>query len=186
MTASVKLLAHTTLGLVLLLITQVTALQAQQPAVELYRVRVITINGDHMRGTLEDIDSSFVYIGGHGGDYVPLSMIRKVILRRNNKKRVQVVGATLGAIAGGYLANEGLRKNPTRSIALHGVTVSFSAIGGAIVGLLTGSVVGNVNSRVIRPSSGSNSTISIYRELKPFSRRYQREMIDHLNNSRQR
>jgi hypothetical protein len=184
MTALLRLLPHITVSLIVLFVSQAATSQAQQPTVELYRVRVITKNGDRFRGTLEDIDSSFVYIGGFGGDMVPLGLIRKVVLRRNSKKRVQLVGIALGAIAGGYLANRGLEKNPTRSIVLHGVTVSFSAVGGAIVGLLVGSGIGNINTRVIRPAELNSS--SLYRELKPFSERYQQEMIDHLNNSRNR
>ncbi len=171
------------LATLLFLMASVTCLRAQQPAVELFKARVVTTDGHRFRGTLLDVDSSFVYVGDND---VPLVMIRKLVIRRANKKRVQLVGVGLGAIAGGYLAYSGLKNRPPRSAGMYGVTVGFSAIGGSVVGLLGGSAIGNINSRVIRPSGRAKATIYLYREVKPFAQRYQQEMIDHLNNSRQR
>ena len=60
-------------GPVLPLVLLATTAQAQQPAVDLYKVRIVTVDGHRIRGVLENIDSSYVYISGKGRDFVLLS-----------------------------------------------------------------------------------------------------------------
>lgn len=160
-----------------MLVLSTHALQAQQPAVDVYRARVVTTRGYSVRGTLEDVDSFSVYVGGH---YVPLSMIRKVVIRRQNNKRTYLLGAVLGAIAVGYITNQSLQKNPTSSAAAHGLTVGLGAVGGGAAGLLVGSALGTLNAKVVRSNKSANADISLYRELRPFSVRYQQRLLNRL------
>ncbi|MEZ0538983.1 hypothetical protein [Fibrella arboris] len=165
----------------LVALASTNATLAQQPTVEVYRVRITTVSGYHIRGILEAVDSLDVYVGN---DYIPLSMIRRIVIQRESKKSALIIGALIGAIASTYLANQGLKKNPARSTGVQIVNLGFSAVGGATVGLLTGSAIGNINARVIRPTGLSGSTISLYRELRPFSVQFQRDMINHLTDQK--
>ncbi len=156
---------------------------AQKPTVDAYRIKVVTKDGYRFRGTFSDIDNSFIYLsfGRYSQeDRIPLTSIRKVVIRRNNKKSVLISGAIVGGLLSGYLANESIKTSPTRSPVAHGVTVAFAAVGGAASGLLLGSVIGSISSRVIRPLNLVNPDVSLFRQLEPFSLRYQQDIINRL------
>lgn len=154
-------------------------LQAQSLDVTIYQVRVLTKEGRHYKGPLSDIDSSYLYIRDRRwGNVVPLASIKKVVLRRESKKPVQLSGAIVGGLITGYLAT----KTPYRSPSLHVVTVTFAAAGGAAAGLLLSSAISSfvVSRRVIRPLNPANPANSLFRQLEPFCERHQNNFIDRL------
>ena len=125
---------------------------AQNPAVDAYRIKVVTKAGDRFRGTFSDIDDLFIYLsfGRYSQeDRILLTNIRKVVIRRNSKKSVLISGSIVGGLVSGFLANESLKTNPTRSPVAHGLTVIFAVAGGAASGLLLGSAIGSISSRDI-------------------------------------
>ncbi|WP_052731270.1 hypothetical protein [Spirosoma radiotolerans] len=154
-------------------------MRAQHSGKDSYQVRVTTKDGSRFRGPFRDIDSANLYVyDNYWTNRIPLQSIRRVVLRRESKKEVQITGAILGGLGVGYVATE----TPYRSPVLHGVTVTFAAAGGAVAGLLLSSAISSFVSRrrVIRPLNVANPTIRLYRELEPFSDRYQRDLLDRL------
>lgn len=159
-------------------------LLAQQPAADVYRVRVTTKGGEHFRGILSDINETDLFIGGGRNRYrdqsVPLASIRKAAIRRVNKRGAIVTGAILGGLLTGYLSNQSLQRNQPNSPVLYGLTLTFAAVGGAAGGLLVGAAAGNLNKRVIRPLPLADPELSLLRQLEPFSIRYQQGFINRL------
>ncbi|CAN5422681.1 hypothetical protein BH09BAC4_BH09BAC4_40920 [soil metagenome] len=150
---------------------------AQKPTFDTYRIRVVTKEGDRFRGPMDDIDNSYLYLRD---ERIPLARIRKVVIRSNTNKPMLVTGAIVGALAIGYLANQSLRTNQTRSPVAHGLTVTFAAAGGAAVGLLLGSAASRINHKVIRPVNQGSPETSLVRQLEPFTLRYQEDILNRL------
>lgn len=161
-----------------------SSLLAQRLTVDVYRVRVTTKTGEQFRGILNDVNDTDILIGSVRNRYregaVPLSSIRKVAIRRINKKSAIVTGAILGGLLTGYLSNQSLQKNQPNSPVLYGLTLTFAAAGGAAGGLLVGAAVGNLTKRVIRPLGQNDPELSLFRQLEPFSIRYQQDFINRL------
>ncbi|WP_338874625.1 hypothetical protein WBJ53_03305 [Spirosoma sp. SC4-14] len=159
---------------------------AQKPVIEQYRVRVITKTGQRLRGILDDVTESHLTVmySYVGTERVPLENVRKVVLRRANKKTVQITGAIVGGLLVGFIANQSLENSPARSPILHGLTVVFAAAGGATGGLILSSAIGNLTSRIIRPLDPANPDLSLRRQLEPFSIRYQQDLLNRLPKSR--
>lgn len=160
-------------------------LQAQKPAVDVYRIQVTTKAEQHFRGILNDIDDTTLYIGRSARIYpltktIPLNAVRKVVIRRVNKKGAIITGAILGGLLTGYLSHQSLQKNQPNSPVTYGITLTFAAAGGAAAGLLVGSAAGSLSRRVIRPLSQTDPELSLFRQLEPFSVRYQQEFINRL------
>lgn len=158
---------------------------AQKHTVDIYKVRVITTEGNRFGGTLRAVDNSFLYLSGErnwrtDNGQIPLSLIRKVVLRRINQKSIQVSGAIAGGLAVGYIANQSLQRNQTRGPVTYGLTLTFAAAGGAAAGLLLGSAVGTVNRRIIRPLYLAEPELTLFRQLEPFSLMYQQDVLDRL------
>lgn len=154
-------------------------LRAQHAGKDSYQIRVTTKDGSRFRGPFRDIDSTSLYVyDNHWLNRIPLQSIRRVVLRRESKKEVQITGAIIGALAVGYAATE----TPYRSSVLHGVTITFAAAGGAVAGLLLSSALSGfvASRRVIRPLNVANPAMSLYRQLAPFSDRYQRDLLNRL------
>lgn len=162
---------------------------SQQLKVSVYRAKVITKEGKRFRGTLEYITEEYLYVSDQNkkrsSDFIyheeiPTDLIRKVVIRRVNKKSAIITGASIGGLVTGYLGNESLKRNrPSNSVA-YGLTLTFAAAGGAAAGLLLGSAVGNLTNRVVRPLDSANPGVSLFRQLEPFSTRYQQDFIDRL------
>ncbi|MFD2937129.1 hypothetical protein [Spirosoma flavum] len=165
----------------LLILSIAGTLFAQKPAIDAYRIKVVTTRGHRFRGVLDDINDTYLYIihernSPRQVETIPLDAIRKVVIRRNSKTTVNVTGAIVGGLIVSFLAEQSLQKNPTRSPVAHGVTLTFAAAGGAAGGLLLGSAIGNATSRVVRPYNNSN----LLRQLEPYSMRYQQDLINRL------
>ncbi|GAB4010676.1 hypothetical protein GCM10028808_22260 [Spirosoma migulaei] len=111
---------------------------------------------------------------------IPFANIQKVVIRRKSKKNALISGAIVGGLLTGYVANQSLQKNPVRGPVIYGLTLTLSAAGGAAAGLLVGSALGNLNRRVIRPLDQRNPDLSLFRQLQPFSWRYQQDIINRL------
>lgn len=175
--------------LFLMLVSTLTpnSLLAQKPSLDTYYVTVVTQSGTRMRGILVDVtantltyDPGTIYSQNHYPREVALATIRKVILRRTSKRRAIQAGALVGALAFGFLSVESLKKNPASNSVTYSITVLVAAGGGAAVGLVAGSVVGNVSHRVIRPRNQENGLNDFYRQLEPFSVRYQNNVFNRV------
>ncbi|UFH53834.1 hypothetical protein [Spirosoma sp. KNUC1025] len=156
---------------------------AQSLAVDEYYVRVTTTNGDHFRGLFDDIDGSYLYVSTESP--IPLQQIRKVTIRRKKQTTALITGAILGGLLTGYLANQSLTKNQARSPVAHGLTLTFAAAGGAAAGLLLGSAFSRVTRRVVYPLNPAEPETSLFRQLEPFSVRYQQRFFKQLPQSSQ-
>ncbi|MBO0951452.1 hypothetical protein [Fibrella forsythiae] len=99
-----------------------------------------------------------------------------------NKKKARIIGAIVGAAALTYVANQEFINSPSRSAGVTVRKMGLSALGGGLAGLLAGSAVSHVsfNARVIRPMDRSGSTTNLFQQLKPFSVKYQQEMISRV------
>ncbi len=163
-------------------------LSAQKLVAATYQVTVVTKTGERIKGILDEVTATDVYCGS-GLTYdpavtdqvVPLETIRKVRLRRTNKKRAVQAGAIVGAIAVGFLGVEGLKKNPASNPITYGATVVLASVGGAAAGLVVGSAVGSLSHRTIRPRDGENSLTNFRRQLEPFSMRYQNDVFNRIH-----
>ena len=156
-------------------------LHAQQLALDVYQARVTLQTGEHFRGLLDNVTETELYLTNARGhplrDPITLHQIRKIVLRRNDKKSALITGAIIGGLAAGYVSNQSLQKNQPSSPISYGLTLTFAVAGGAAGGLLVGSAAGNLTRRVIRPQNVVNPETSLFRQLEPFSLRYQRGFI---------
>ncbi len=140
-------------------------------------------DGSRFRGLLVNITDSYLYLGNEHhrrGSPIPLDGIRKVVIHRQSKKNALISGAIIGGLLTGYLSNKSLQKNQPSTPVTYGLTLTFAAAGGAAAGLLVGSAIGNLTSRVIRPRDVNNPEISLYNQLEPFTTRYQQDLINRL------
>jgi len=179
------LLSYGRLLLACLFLLVSTGLFAQKPVIEEYRVRVVTKTGYRLRGILDDVTASHLTVNYayRQTERVPLSNVRKVVLRRANKKTVQITGAVVGGLLVGFIANQALKDRPARSPVLQGLSITFAAAAGATAGLILSSAIGNLTSRVIRPLDPVNPDLSLQRQLEPFSIRYQQDLLNRLPKS---
>lgn len=156
---------------------------AQQPKAVVYQIKVFTKAGNHLRGILEEVTDSYLYLRnekrGQSGR-IPFANIQKVVIRRKSKKNALISGAIVGGLLTGYVANQSLQNNPVRGPVIYGLTLTLSAAGGAAAGLLVGSAIGNSTRRVIRPLDQNNPDLSLFRQLQPLSWRYQQDFINRL------
>ncbi|GAB2514750.1 hypothetical protein [Spirosoma aerophilum] len=156
-------------------------LLAQQPFETVYRIKVVTKSGERYRGLLSDITDSNVYLGKSlPGAVIPLSDIQKVVLRRNSKKNALITGASIGGLVTGFAAFQSLKTNQARTLVTYGLTLTFAAASGAAAGMLVGSGIGNLKKIVIRPVAFANPEQSLFRQLEPFTTRYQEDVIKRL------
>lgn len=163
-------------------------LAAQPISAELYRVRVVTVDGKGMRGVLYDVSESHVHLveDDKGVQYddrlIPLADVKRVVIRRQSPGGATITGAILGGLATGFLVVQSSRKNLFRSPVLYGLNLSLAVGAGAAGGALIGHKVGNTTRRVIRPVGREYpaATESLRRQLEPFSYSYQRGVLNRL------
>ncbi|WP_080054863.1 hypothetical protein [Spirosoma aerolatum] len=165
-----------------------TTLQAQKLTVDIYRARVITYTGERYRGLLDDLtDTELILSSQHGyriDEEIPLRQIRKVVIRRTSKKSAIITGSIIGGLAAGFASYKSLQRNQPSSAVNYGITLTFAAAGGAAAGLVVGSFVNNLASRSIRPLDLSNPELSLYRQLEPFTVRYQQDLFNRIPQTR--
>ncbi|WP_317165888.1 hypothetical protein [Spirosoma arboris] len=149
----------------------------------MYQVKVVTKSAHRIRGILSEVTDSYLFLGNEKRSRegrIPLIDIRKVVIRRRSKKNAIISGAIIGGLATGFLATQSLQKNQASSPVTYGLTLTFAAASGAAAGLVVGSALGNLTSRVIRPADRNNPELSLFRQLEPFSWRYQQDLINRL------
>ncbi|WP_020601475.1 hypothetical protein [Spirosoma spitsbergense] len=159
-------------------------LWAQQPAVAGYHVKVKTSSGNYFSGLLQEVTSSYLYIGNDPYEpesRIPLDDVLKVVIRRQNKKNAVISGAVVGGLMLGFITNQSLQRVPPRSLFTYGLILTFAAAGGAAGGALAGSTLHNVStSRTIRPPKNEDASLNLFRQLEPYSARYQQDFINRL------
>lgn len=158
---------------------------AQRPAVKPYRVRVITQTGDRYRGVLYDVTDAGIFLDGDFGDdaAIPVRTVRKVVVFGHDKRAGLATGAILGGLGIGWLANHSLQRNPPRSSVAYGLTLTLATAGGAGIGSVAGSIISGLRRRTVRPATGDDRSQRLARQLKPFSLRYQQDVLNQLPQS---
>lgn len=156
---------------------------AQKLTAEDYHATVVTNRGKRIRGVLNDVTVDNVYLTDESADpkSIPLDIIRRVIVRRENKRPAVRTGAIIGGLIFGFFTVEGLKKNPTRNPISAGLTLLLSSGTGVAAGAGAGALIGNVSSRVIRPGTRENQFTDLRRQLEPFSVRYQRDVLNRVS-----
>src|SRR5919199_5354443 len=161
---------------------------AQKPKVELYLIKVVTIEGNHLKGILEDVSSTGINIGseatGNGRIYdegeVPLSSVKKIVLRRHNRKRSAIQGSIIGALVLGYAVVQTSQKNGFRSPTFYGLNLGLAMIGGAGAGGLIGYHISPISRKVIRPQGRDreDANENLRRQLAPFTYSFQSDFLN--------
>lgn len=178
-----RLLRFWQITFITLLVLLAYSIMAQQPVENVYHIKVITKKGNHFRGVLWDVTASNLYVEHEQRSLsgrIPFANVHKIVLRRKSKKDAMITGAILGGLALGFVTHQSLQKNPTSSPIAYGLTLTFATAGGATAGLLVGSEIGNLKKIVIRPSAFTDPDQSLYRQLEPFSFRYQQDIINRI------
>lgn len=174
-------------GLLVLLLTVGNGLASigQPSPIELYQVRVITNKGSRLRGVLEDVSDTYVTLGKHHGRHsggrIRLNSVRKIILKRSNRRRLVIRGAVAGGLLTGYLIVRSSEKNGFSSPVLYGINVVMGVAGGAVAGGLLGYGIGPLSRKVIRPEGRDpeQAAKNIRRQLEPFTQRYLDDVLNH-------
>ena len=91
-----------------------------------------------------------------------------------------ITGAIIGGLAAGFASYNSLQRNQPSSAVSYGITLTFATAGGAAAGLLVGSMIGNLKKIVIRPAMFTDPERSLFRQLEPFTWRYQQDIINRL------
>ncbi len=169
--------------LLLLTFCTVSSVFGQKLVAETYHVRVVTNQGKHIRGILDDVTVDDVYLTDESTTpkAIPLDIIRKVVIRRDDKRPVIRTGAVIGGLVFGFFTVEGLKRNPTRNPISAGLTLLLASGTGVAIGAGVGALIGNVSSRVVRPGIRENQLTDLRRQLEPFSVRYQRDVFNRVS-----
>lgn len=176
-------------GLLVLLFSvgSLVAVVGQSPAIELYRVKVVTVAGNRLRGILDDVSASELLIGDDDhdrrlGEAVSLSSVRKVILKRNSRRKSAIQGAIIGGLVTGYLVVRSSKKNGFRSPVVYGINLVIATGGGVAAGAVLGYGIGPVSRRVIRPTGRDpdQAVENLRRQLDPFTYSYQNDVLNRI------
>ncbi len=170
--------------------TSVSTLLAQSSSVELYRIKVVTVEGERWRGILNDVSNVDVLIGedhqaSPGFRYtesrIPLARIRKIILRRYSRRKSAIQGAILGGLAVGYVVVESTRRSQFRNPALYGLNLGLAIVGGGAAGALIGHSIGPITRKIIKPTGRDQGDTdeNLRRQLLPFTYSYQNDVLNH-------
>ena len=183
------MLRYPVLAVVLILACAATAV-AQ--SVEVYTVKVVTKEGRRIRGTLDDVSETHVAVGDndvaapwfrHSGNKVLLSDVRKVVIRRQSKRRVTVQGAIVGGLLTGFVVVQSAKKSGFRSPVLYGLNLVLAAAGGAAAGALVSHSIGSVSAKTIRPLGRGNVedvNERLRRQLEPFTYSHQNDVLNRV------
>lgn len=173
-------------SLAMLLLSGVSPLLAQRTSADVYRIKIFTTYGARIQGILYEVTDSLLFyreldtprgILVEGGGAVLLREVEKVMVRREVKRAPTVQGALVGAVGVGYLSFLSLRKYPTRSPVLYGLTLASGVAGGAGIGALFGSLLGRAPRRIFRAGSGENAADLLGAQLRPFAYSNQMDMM---------
>lgn len=142
-----------------------------------YRTRVRTTDGERLAGTLTEVTADYLFIDGSS---VPLQNVRKVVVSRIDKGGGLWTGAVIGSIGIVYLTNRSLQKEQVSNNVIYGASLVMGAAAGAAFGAIVGNAVnklGRAGRVVFRPKQGIDAVESLSRQLKPFSRDYQEDLL---------
>ena len=179
------MLRHSLLTVLLLFACSAVTI-AQTSAVEEYRVRVVTNEGNTTHGILDDVTDQYLYVNYvnarayHRSEKIPLTAIRKVVVRSNKRKTIE--GAVVGAGIVSFLSVESAKKNGFRSPVIFGLNVVLAAAVGAAAGALVGRAIRPVGHKTIRPYGRTPDEIanSLRLQLEPFSLANQNNILNRM------
>ena len=150
-----------------------------------YHTRVRTTDGERLVGTLTEVTETYLFIDGFS---VPLQNVKKVVLSRANNGGGLWAGATVGGIGIGYLTNRSLQNERVSNGFFYGVSLTMGVAAGAAIGSVVGNAVNKLSRAgrvVFRLKTGDAAVESLSRQLKPFSRNYQDDLLNDPNSLRQ-
>ncbi len=169
------------LGLLFLIATPALA---QLPSPERYRVKILTLNGERLFGTLYSVDEARLqFLSAEvvlplAPESVPLESIKKVVLYRDRRREAAWQGAAVGAVALGLITFRSLERNPPQSRVVFGLSLGLGTGAGALFGSIIGSGVSrSLQKRVIRPSLHGDARASLRSQLLPFAYTYQSDFL---------
>jgi len=166
--------------LALLFFTSFPALA--QPTPTRYRIKIVTFNGERLRGTLYAVDEARLQFSNEDSfppldpESVPLESIRKVLVYPNRRREAAWQGAAVGGALLGFVTLRSLQKHPPRSSVVFGLNLALGTGAGALFGNFVGSGISRrPHNRVIRPARQGDASASLLAQLRPFCIRNQDE-----------
>lgn len=185
-----------TCKLLILFLLIVSIGHSMAQSVVLYKVKIVTVHGNRFRGILDDVSETHVSIGHndqaapwfrHSGGTVALADVRKVIVRKQSRRRPTMHGAIAGGLLTGLTAVLSSHQHGFRSPVLYGLNLVMATAGGAVPGALIGRSIGSLSQKTIRPRRRSrysefadDSTESLRRQLAPFTYSYQSDVLNRV------
>ncbi|MFD2571697.1 hypothetical protein ACFSUS_13715 [Spirosoma soli] len=165
-------------------------LQAQKAQVDIYKIKVVTVVGNRLYGTLEAVSENDLIINtadnrrsGNRLNRLKLSSVKRIVLRRRSGQKSAVQGAIVGGLAIGYVVVNSTPKNPFRSPVLYGVNLALAVAGGAAGGAILGnSISSSLSRKVIRPHNRDREDANehLRRQLEPFTYSYQIDVLNRI------
>lgn len=160
---------------------------AQELEVVEYRARVLTKGGNRLRGILEEVTGEYLYVdylnskSHHRSGKIPLTSIRKVVIRYN-RRRSTLEGAIVGGGLAAFATIRSSKKNGFRSPVVYGLNLAIAVGAGAGIGALIGRNIGPAARKTIRPfgQTPDEAAESLRRQLKPFTYTYQNDVLNRV------
>lgn len=170
----------------LVLLLSCSALAQKRP-VETYKARVVTIGGNRLRGILDDVTDQYLFLDYEGAgrrglpDRIPLTQIRKVVIR-HNQRRNTIEGAIVGGGLAAFATIRSSKKNGFRSSVVYGLNLAMAVGAGAGIGALIGRNIGPIARKTIRPfgQTPDETDESLRRQLKPFTYSHQSDILNRV------
>ncbi|AQG78116.1 hypothetical protein [Spirosoma montaniterrae] len=165
-------------GLLLLLVCAYET-HAQLLTGNRYQARVVTEDRYRVQGILTNVTATHVHIDD---EQVPLVTVRKIIIRRANRRGAALNGAIIGGLTTGFLSIRSNQKSRFQSPILFGLSLTMTAAIGAGAGALAGYAIGPINRRVIRPIVAAPNEVAenLRRQLDPFTSRSQQDVLNRV------
>ncbi|MFN8353901.1 MAG: hypothetical protein U0Y10_05640 [Spirosomataceae bacterium] len=154
--------------------------QAQSFKTPIYHVKIVTTEAKRFSGYLFDVTDTDLVCkeydvrrGMSTWSYtIPLTKVRKIIVRIENKNSAIWKGALVGGVTTGFLAAKSLEKYPTKSPILSGVTLTFSGLAGAGIGGVMGGMLAGFRRKVIRVTQPIEHPEGLRFRLMPYTYLY--------------
>ena len=162
------------------------AASAQKRVAEEFRGRVITKGGNQLRGILREVTDEYLYMDYinsrpyHRSEKIPLSVIRKVLVRPNRHNTLE--GGILGGSLAAYLTIRSSTKNGFRSPVVYALNLALAVGGGAAIGAIIGRNIRPLLPRTIRPygQTPEEAVKSLRLQLEPLSYANQTDILNRV------
>ncbi|MDB5243164.1 MAG: hypothetical protein JWP57_3789 [Spirosoma sp.] len=159
---------------------------AQKFTAEEFRVRVVTKCGKQTRGILHEVTDEYLYLdyinpkrNGYS-ERIPLSIIRKVLVRSNRKNTLE--GGILGGGLAAFLTIRSSKKNGFHSPVVYALNLTIAVGGGAAIGAIIGRNIRPLTPRRIRPygQTPEEAARSLRLQLEPLAYANQTNILNRI------